>query len=259
MILCIDIGNTNTKVGSFSNDKLLSFESISSSEIESKFIEIVQKFKPTKAFIASVQKNNEIAIKSILDNLGIKYYGIDRNLLSLQLDVYEAQYLGEDRIANSYGALKHFPANDCLVIDIGTTLTFDLISKEGIYLGGAIYPGTAISAKSLSEGTSLLPKINIEKPESALGKTTKDHIQSGIYYGLLGAIERISAEICLCAHSPSSVKILVTGGATSEKINNKTTSFCDDLSDLVDFIDPLLTITGLYEIFKEHLSKKQEK
>lgn len=259
MILCLDIGNTYVKAGVFSNDILIEFHSIIPSKLNNELIELIAKCKPEVAFISSVEKKSEGIIIPLFDNLGLKYIKMDRSLISLQISLDEPDQLGEDRIANSYGVLKLFPSNDCLVIDIGTTLTFDFVSKEGIYLGGAIYPGVDISLKSLSEGANMLPLVSLEKPTLALGKSTTSHIQSGIYYGLLGAIERISAEICLSAESPSSVKIVATGGLTKAKSSLLASLFYEDLKDIVDFIDPSLTINGTYEIFKEHLSKKQEK
>ena len=259
MILCLDIGNSTVKAGVFSSNVLIEFHSIDRSNLDTELMELITKCKPDIAFISSVEKKSEGIIISLLGSMGLRYMKMDRSLLSLQISVDEPDQLGEDRIANSYGALSLFPSNDCLVIDIGTTLTFDLVTKEGIYLGGAIYPGVDICLKSLFEGTDLLPLISLEKPTSALGTSTISHIQSGIYYGLLGAIERISSEICLSANSPSSVKIVATGGLTKAKSNLLASLFCEDLKEVVDFIDPTLTITGIYEIFKEHLSKKQEK
>lgn len=264
MSLCIiDIGNTNVKIGFFAGDRLEEARSIaSSSDLKGILHPFLQSKSIEKAFIASVQPETEKIIRSLLEGLKIPITTFDPVLLSLTLDVEEPQALGQDRIANAYGALHHFPTFDCVVVDIGTAVTFDFVTKEGSYIGGAIYPGIDISAKALSQYTNKLPYVQVLKPESPLARTTETHLQSGIYYGLLGAIERIVAELCLTAPSPSSVKIIATGGAT--RIENTAmceskVEFVNDLKELVDFIDPHLTLVGLYEIFKEHIIKKQEK
>lgn len=264
MSLCvIDIGNTNVKIAFFKEDRFEESRSISSgASLKELLIPFFQSKSIEKAFIASVQQETENTIKEILSGLSIPAVMLDSTRLTLTLDVDEPKAVGQDRIANCYGALHHFPTFDCIIVDIGTAVTFDFVTKEGSYLGGAIYPGIDISAKALASYTSKLPLVQVLKPESALSRTTETHIQSGIYYGLLGAIERIVSELRLTSLSPSSVKVLATGGAT--RIENTTMCedkvlFVEDLKDLVDFIDPHLTVVGLYEIFKEQLSKKQEK
>lgn len=264
MSLCIiDIGNTNVKIAFFKEDCLEESRSIpSSSSLKEVLIPFLQSKAIEKAFIASVQHETEKTVKEILHEHSIPIVMFDPVLLSLTLDVDEPQAVGQDRIANVYGALRHFPTFDCIVVDIGTAVTFDFVTKEGSYLGGAIYPGIDISAKALANYTNKLPYVQVLKPETALARTTETHIQSGIYYGLLGAVERIVSELRLTSISPSSVKVLATGGATRIENTNMCEDkvlFIEDLKDLVDFIDPHLTAVGLYEIFKEHLSKKQEK
>jgi type III pantothenate kinase len=264
MIFCIiDIGNSCIKIAFFQNDTLIKTFSFDHSKLTTNEVQdVLSGFKVKSAFVASVNEKIEQTLCDILDHLCIPYDNLDISQLSLTFSVQEPSAVGHDRIANVYGALHHFPTSDCLIVDIGTAVTFDFVTKEGNYLGGAIYPGCDISAKALSTFTDKLPLANIVKPSSPLGKTTIEHIQSGIYYGLLGAIERILDEIRSTSLSPSSIKILATGGATrieNTAICEAKRAFTDDLKDLVDFINPHLTLLGLYEIFKEHLSKKQEK
>jgi type III pantothenate kinase len=264
MIFCIiDIGNSCIKIAFFENDTLIKTFSIDHTNLNTNEVQdALSSYIIKSAFIASVHKKVEHFLCDILDRLCISYEILDISKLSLTFSVQEPLAVGHDRIANVYGALHHFPTSDCLIVDIGTAVTFDFVTKEGDYLGGAIYPGCDISAKALSTYIDQLPLANITKPPSPIGKTTIEHIQSGIYYGLLGAIERILDEIRSTSPSPSSIKILATGGATrieNTSICEAKRAFTDDLKDLVDFINPHLTLLGLYEIFKEHLSKKQEK
>jgi type III pantothenate kinase len=134
--------------------------------------------------------------------------------------------LRPDRIANIFGALYHFPLNDCVIVDIGTTIRFDYVTKHGVYLGGAIFP-TIITGE--------LPP--------ALGKDQPSQEKSGCYFGLLGALERIVAELRLSSETPSGVMTIATGGRS--RIMQK------DLEDFIDKVDSELTLVGLNQILKE--------
>lgn len=136
--------------------------------------------------------------------------------------------LRPDRIANIFGALYHFPLNDCVIVDIGTTVRFDYVTKHGVYLGGAIFPG-----------------ILTEELPPALGKDQRSQEKSGCYFGLLGAIERIVAELRLSSETPSGVMTVATGGRSG--IMQK------DLEDFIDKVDPELTLMGLNQILKENI------
>ena len=245
--LVLDIGNSLTKVGLFEEQKLVGIFFAATKEELRGFL----KDKPIeKALISSVNAKAEEEIKAALVEQKISYTLLDPSKLKLVLDVDEPTQVGADRIANAYGALTRFPINDAIVIDIGTAITGDLVAKEGRYLGGMIYPGAGLCAKALAEYTDKLPLATIKKPSSPLAKTTETHIQAGIYYGQLGAIERMIAELKLTALTPSSIKIIATGGATRNE------EMVEDLKELVDLIDPHLTLVGLYEILIE-LTKKE--
>lgn len=242
----VDIGNSRIKGGLFQDKTLI--DSFSFSHTESR--ELLQRFLENKvlekALISSVNAKAEELIKNTLEQKNVPYHFLDYKKLKMAFDVDEPEQLGHDRIANAYGALTRFPLNDCIIVDIGTAITVDFVAKEGRYLGGMIYLGAGLCAKALAEFTDKLPLVTLHKPTSALAKTTKTHLQSGIYYGQLGAIERMIAEISLTAASPSSVKVLATGGATSS--HREEEAFLEDLKELVDVIDPHLTLIGLHEI-----------
>jgi len=134
--------------------------------------------------------------------------------------------LRPDKIANIFGALYHFPSNDCVIVDIGVAVRFDYVTKHGLYLGGAI-----------------LPSILTEERPAALGKDKIGQEKSGCYFGLLGAIERIVAELRLSSETPSGVMTVATGGRS--RIMQK------ELEDFIDKVDPELTLIGLNQIVKE--------
>jgi type III pantothenate kinase len=260
--LVLDIGNSRIKGGLFKEKGLFEFVAFNTHPLNED--EIVRFFegKPIKnALVSSVNTKAEKEVKNYLEQQKITYSFLDYSNINLILDVDEPEALGHDRIANAYGALARFPLNDCIVVDIGTAITVDFIVKEGRYLGGMIYTGAGLCAKALADYTDKLPLVSLKKPNSALAKTTETHLQAGIYYGQLGAIERMIDELKILAISPSSVKVIATGGAT--QIDDTHVCFdkvplIEDLKDLVDDIDPHLTLVGLREILDETLSKKKE-
>ncbi|HEX4840158.1 MAG TPA: type III pantothenate kinase [Rhabdochlamydiaceae bacterium] len=138
--------------------------------------------------------------------------------------------LKPDRIANIFGALYHFPLNDCVIVDIGTTIRFDYVTKHGVYLGGAVFP--TITSGELS------PALGPALRQDQLGQE-----KSGSYFGVLGAIERIVAELRLSSETPSGVMTVATGGRS--RIMQK------ELEDFIDKVDPELTLIGLNQILKE--------
>ena len=264
MSICVtDIGNTNTKLALFQEGSLRKFISVSSKMEDTASLErFLKENSISEIFITSVNDKSLLMLTTFLSEMSICYTLFDPQKSKLALDVEEPHLVGQDRIANAYGALHHFPCNNCLVIDIGSAVNFDLIAKEGSFIGGAIYPGVQASSRALSSFSEKLPLIEISKPNSALGKDTQSDIKSGIYFGLLGAIERISAELCFEMGSASSVKIIATGGAFQQSDMNTSDNieqFTSDLKDLVDIIDPYLTLVGVYELYKEQSLKKQEK
>jgi type III pantothenate kinase len=259
--LVIDIGNVRIKGALFEEDKLVYYFALPSFPFSKEKFSAHLSGKPiAQAFISSVNSQLEMHVKTALGEAGIPCTFLYYADLQLKLEVEKPEELGHDHIANAYGALARYPLNDCIIVDIGSAITCDLVAKEGRYLGGMIYPGPELCAHALTGQTDKLPLVVPVKPPSVLGTTSETHIQSGIYYGQLGAIERLIAELRRSTNSPSNVKILATGGATY--IEDPITGaakviFVDDLKELVDCIDPHLTLVGLHEIQKEQLSKKR--
>ena len=258
--LVLDIGNFRVKGALFEGDKLVQRWAISCHPFSPEQLKgVLKKQRFEQCLISSVNEEVEKQVRQVFKEENLLYIFLNFADVKVKLEVDEPEQLGHDRIANVYGALFRFPRNDCIVVDIGTAVTFDYIGKTGSYLGGTIYPGMELCAKALADYTSKLPLVEMEKPSTPVGKTTKSQIQSGIYYGLLGAIERTISEVRLTNPSPSSIQVIATGGATyvleSEEQSWKA-AFVEDLEELVDFIDPHLTLVGLHEILKEYITKK---
>lgn len=246
MDLVLDIGNFRLKGALFEGDRVV-FQIRMPFEMPA-LKQLLSSHPVEAVLISSVNRTAEAQVKEVFAELNLPFNLLDFNSVGVKLDVDEPDQVGHDRIANVYGALFHFPQNDCIVIDIGTAVTFDYVRCDGHYMGGAIYPGPDIGTRALAQYTNLLPEVKIEKPPFPVAKTTQTHIQSGLYWGLLGAIERITFEMRSLSPTPSDVKVLATGGIFRD---GHLEDFTQDLGDIVDLIDPVLTLIGLHEIMKE--------
>jgi len=164
-----------------------------------------------------------------------------RSILPITIDYPKPEQIGADRLANSAAAfLEH--KGPAIVIDFGTAVTFDVISQEGAYLGGVIAPGTASLRDYLHQKTALLPAIQLEEPRTAIGRSTEEAMQVGAVIGYRGLIREILAAVC--SELGGSPTILATGGDAALISKN---------IDIIDFIDPDLTMKGIQVIGLSHL------
>ncbi len=146
--------------------------------------------------------------------------------------------VGADRVVDA-AAVQHLYGGPACVVDFGTATTFDAISAEGDYLGGAIAPGIGIAAEALFQRTAKLPRVELSRPPAAIGKNTVHAMQSGLLYGYVGLVEgmvdRFRAEL-----GPK-MKVIGTGGLT-EIIAAETT--------VIQIVAPWLTLDGLRLIWE---------
>lgn len=120
--------------------------------------------------------------------------------------------VGADRIAAAIGAVQRHPGRALLIVDFGTATTLEVVTASGDYLGGVIMPGVGIAAESLASRTAKLPRIETVRPEAALGRSTTESIQSGIFHGHCGAVRHLVDQLrqeCFPAEHPV---VLATGG-----------------------------------------------
>jgi type III pantothenate kinase len=150
----------------------------------------------------------------------------------IRLLVESPREVGADRIANSVAAHRRY-GGPAVVVDMGTATTFNVVSAEGDFLGGAIAPGIEISLQALTERAALLHRVDLVRPRSAVGKNTITNIQSGAVFGYVGLVEglvgRIKSELGPC-------KVIGTGGAIGVVAGETTT---------IDVVDQQLTLDGL--------------
>jgi type III pantothenate kinase len=145
--------------------------------------------------------------------------------------------IGADRILNALGA-RTFHGVPCIVVDFGTATTFDAISNEGDYLGGAIAPGLGIAAEALFNRTAKLPRIELTAPPAAIGRNTVHAMQSGLVLGYVGLIEGLVAR--LRAELGGRAKVVATGGMAH---------ILAEQTPVIEAVDPMLTLEGLRLIY----------
>lgn len=148
--------------------------------------------------------------------------------------------VGADRIVNAAAGYDKY-RQSLIIIDFGTATTFDCVSQRGEYLGGAISPGIAISAEALFQRTSKLPKVDISRPQTAIGKNTVASMQSGLFFGYVslveGMVKRIKDEM------KDNPLVIATGGL-ADLVSHET--------KVIEHVEPFLTLEGLRLIFERH-------
>ena len=251
MLLVIDIGNTNTVVGIYREEYLVeSWRLVSSHTRTVDEYWIMVKQLCDSADIPK-EKIDGIAIGSVVPELTNSFIKMSRahfklepivvgNHLSLNMNllVREHKQIGADRLCNVIAAKKHYQC-PLIVVDLGTATTFDVLDGNGDYIGGAISPGLVTGSLELIRRAAQLHEIDLQYPENIIGKTTKEHLQSGIFVGHIamieGIVKRIETELL-----EKKVFVVATGGY-SEEIAKHTNA--------IDIFDRNLTLNGLRFIY----------
>jgi type III pantothenate kinase len=216
MLLAIDIGNTTVGFAVIDNSGRIVSTAITDTDAkENKIKAVVAKILKaqaiSRAVICSVVPKTSKILEDILKKtLTVEIVGRDI-IVPIKNRYKNPKQVGQDRLVGSYGAMKIY-GRPLIVVDLGTAITFDVISAKGEYLGGAIVPGIRLSAESLFLKTALLPHIEIQAPKNIIGKTTQESILSGLFYGYgslcRGFIDLISQQL------KAKPKVVMTGGHT---------------------------------------------
>lgn len=208
MNLVIDTGNTLTKLAVFNNSEMVAFTSIASADLEH-VIQFCEANTNIKNAIFSTVAEQSAEIDAYLAN---RYNLIvfSHNTPVPIINKYATPLtLGKDRLAAVTGAWQLFATSNCLVIDAGTAVTYDFITSDGEYLGGAISPGIAMRYKALHTFTSRLPLLDYYEDAALLGDSTSTSIFSGVLNGATAEMEGI---IQRYQSAYPGLKIILTGG-----------------------------------------------
>lgn len=255
MLLAIDIGNTNIKLGVFEDDKLEAVWNLAtdihhtSDEYGGVVLNLMEREKVLTSKIAGVvlcgvvpplQHTFVEMCKKYLNTKSLVVEAGVRTGMRIRLD--NPREVGPDRVVNAVAA-QNLYGKPLIVVDLGTATSFDVVSKEGDYLGGVIVPGIGIASDALFARTAALPRIELARPQQVIGRNTISAMQSGIIFGYIeligGMIRRIEEEL------GSKAKVIATGG--------QAYPFAEEIA-AIDIINPNLTLIGLrliYEMNKE--------
>jgi type III pantothenate kinase len=258
MLLAIDIGNTNIHFGLWRNDSwqfawrartvpdkmpdeygglLRTF--LNSADLGFKVI--------TGVVISSVVP----PLTSTFVELVQKYIGFEplvvtnRTKTGVRLAIDQPEQAGADRIVNAAAVVKLY-GGPAIVIDFGTATTFDVVSRDGAYCGGAISPGIGVAHDAIVSRTARLHKVDLVPPPNPIGGNTIHAMQSGIFWGYVGLVEGLVTRIKAAMNEPD-VKVIATGGL-APLFNRHTT--------LIDRIAPELTLDGLRIIYDMNLNNE---
>lgn len=251
MLLALDAGNTNITIGLFEGPRILTRWRLRTVheqtpdewgiKLRNLFgLESIAKDQVDGIIIASVVP----PLDASLAQMSRRYFGLEPTFVTGQTktglkNLYEnPKDVGADRIVNAVAALAHY-GGPCIVVDLGTAITFDAVSANAEYLGGIICPGIGISISGLFTKAARLPLVDFREPEKLIGSNTVGSIQSGLYYGLIsmidGIVERMMEEM------GAEAQTVATGGQASLIIRS---------SRLVRRADEDLTLEGLRLIWE---------
>ncbi len=244
MLLAADIGNTNINFGVFNGKKLLKRFIIPTQEpvYAKPLAKIFKQYVIQQAIVCSVVPQSTVKLEKTFNrSLHTKAVIVGRDYIVPIKNLYRYPHqVGQDRLVNAYAGIMLYGA-PLVVIDFGTAVTFDVISKRKEYIGGMILPGLSISLDALNKRTALLPRIKLQKPREFIGKDTKNSMLSGIVYGFAcltdNLVERIKAK------TGANTPVVATGGNIP-----LIRAFCKK----IDKIDQDLTLKGLYLLYERY-------
>jgi len=260
-IIAIDIGNTNIDIGLFLNDQQEQFESIPGGaaaklgKILKKLWQqcpVVETSKEGKregvVVVSSVKPAWTRMIRQIdKEELQERIYVMGKDIpVQLSTWVDEPDGVGTDRLISAAAAYA-VVENATAIIDVGTAVTIDLVDQNGVFQGGAIFPGFDLASSALKEHTAQLPKIKVSKPTEPLGRNTHDAINCGLYYSLIGAMEEILRRF---AEKIGTWPQTVITGSGAKLI-------MDDCQ-FIDSYVPHLVVTGIVLAYKKYLAAQRD-
>lgn len=254
MILVIDVGNTNVVIGIYQGERLAHHWRLATNRtatVDEYGVLIHNLFHLANLKVSDI---DGVIISSVvpplmhvLENLSVRYLGKTPLIVGpgiktgLNIRYENPKEVGADRIVNSVAAIELY-GTPAIVVDFGTAITFDYIDAKGDYIGGAIAPGIGIATEALYQSAAKLPRIELVKPRSVVGRNPIQSMQAGIIYGYAGqvdgVVERILAEFKVKA------RVIATGGLAE---------LITDESKTIQVVNPLLTLEGLRIIYARNV------
>ena len=255
MILTMDIGNTNIKTALFDGENMVQYWRLSTNKQMSS--------DEYGILLANLFRHNDLDMKDVsgiiissvapsinftIEHMVQNYFGIQPMMVvpgiktGINLKYDNPRELGSDRIANAVAAWELY-GGPCIFIDFGTATTFGVMSAKGEFLGGAICPGLKLASEALVDRAAKLPRFELVKPESAIGRNTIANLQSGIVYGHVGLVTYLIQKMRQELKAPDA-RVIATGGMALLVAGE---------TDMIDVLDGTLTLKGLRLIYERNI------
>ncbi len=244
MYLIIDIGNTRIKAAVFNADEIIDLIHFYTYDFGVIIEEIIEKYPIEKAIISSVgklSKSDSKLLNSLVNCISLTH----ETSVPFTNNYASPITLGVDRLALSAAAATQFSKKNVLVIDAGTCITYDFLTSENNYLGGAISPGIGIRYRSLHDYTSNLPQLAKQTPANFIGNTTDSSIHSGIVNGVCREIDGVISQY---SNTYKKLTVVLTGGDAEFLSGQLKNSI---------FVRPFFLLEGLYTILKFNNNDKK--
>jgi type III pantothenate kinase len=255
MVLVIDVGNTEIVLGVYEGQKLLQYWRMGTDKDKTS--------DEFGMFIVSLFNHEQLDIKSVeavivasvvppimysLEHAIRKYFKVEPMVVGpgiktgINIRIENPREVGADRIVNAVAAYEIY-GGPLIIVDLGTATTYCAVSSKGEYLGGVISPGIKISADALFQRAAKLPRIELAKPDTVIGRNTVTSMQSGIVFGYVGQVDYIVRRMKLEMKEEKEVKVIATGGLARMLASE---------SETIDEINGLLTLEGLRIIYERN-------
>jgi type III pantothenate kinase len=207
MNAALDIGNTRTKIGLFQENRLLE-QAIWTDWTLQELCSFVERRNVENIIVSSVAKPET----GMLETLGAQVRVLElthETPLPFRNAYRTPHTLGKDRLAGVAGAQVLYPGRDCLIIDCGTCIKYEILARDGTYAGGNIAPGAEMRIKAMHHFTARLPEVDLEMPDEPIGISTETALQNG---ALLGAVLEMAGFARLFRNQMPDLQIVMTGG-----------------------------------------------
>jgi len=259
MLLAIDVGNTNTVLGLFDEAgvrvadwRLTTHRAQTVDEYGVLFRNLfslrqIEASSVTAIIVSSVVPPLDSNLKGMCERyFGQKPLFVEPGVKTgLSIHTDNPAEVGADRIVNCVAAFQKY-GGPCIVVDLGTATTFDVVSQKGDFIGGAIAPGLGISADALFSRAARLMRVDIRRPSKVIGTNTVEHLQIGLYYGYLGLIDGILQR--LLQELGMEARVIATGGLANQLAQD---------SKYISLVDDWLTLEGLLLVHQRNAESKR--
>ncbi len=259
MLLAIDISNTNIKAGVYQGDSLVADWRVATDHhrLSDEYAVLLRALFAQSGLEWKLVDG--VVLGSVVPTLTATFVELSRKYLDcdpvvlgpgartgIKILIDNPREVGADRIANTVAAYRKY-GGPAIVVDFGTATTFDAVSADGDYLGGAIAPGVIVAAEALVQKAARLNSVEIIRPRSAIGKNTVTSMQSGILFGYVGLTEGLIARF---QEELGPAKVIATGGLAN-LIAAET--------KMIEVVDIFLTLDGLRLIYELNVDRSEKR